>query len=93
MSERHYEIVLCRSNREHITVEALAARAGLHPGLVERYVESGLLDPIEWVGSQALFDSVSVPRLQTIERLRGEIGINLAGIAVILDLLDRLHAL
>jgi len=93
MTERGYQIVLCRKEREQLTLEALAASAGLHPALVERFVEFGLLDPAEWVGTELLFDLAAVPRLRMIERLRCDVGINLAGIAVILDLLDRLRAL
>ncbi|HZN10953.1 MAG TPA: chaperone modulator CbpM [Blastocatellia bacterium] len=93
MTERHYQIVLCRSEREQLSQEALASSVGLHPALVERFVEFGLLDPAGWVGTQLLFDAAAVPRLRTIERLRGEIGVNLAGVAVVLDLLDRLRAL
>jgi chaperone modulatory protein CbpM len=93
MTERHYQIVLRRNEREQLTLDALARSAGLHPALVERFVEFGLLEPAEWDGTQLVFETAAVLRLQMIERLRGEIGINLAGIAVILDLLDRLHAL
>ena len=40
-----------------------------------------------------LFEVAAVPRLRLIKRLRCDIGVNLAGIAVILDMLDRLCAL
>jgi hypothetical protein len=39
------------------------------------------------------FDASAVPRLRTIGRLRKGLGINVAGVAVILDLLDKLCAL
>jgi chaperone modulatory protein CbpM len=93
MTERHYQIVLCRNEREQLTLDALARSAGLHPALVERFVEFGLLEPAEWEGTQLVFEAAAALRLQMIERLRSEIGINLTGIAVILDLLDRLHDL
>jgi DNA-binding transcriptional MerR regulator len=93
MIERHYQIVLCRSEREQLTLEALATSAGLHPALVERFVEFGLLDPVERTGTELLFDVAAVPRLRMIQRLRCDIGINLAGVSVILDMLDRLRAL
>jgi DNA-binding transcriptional MerR regulator len=93
MRERRYEIVLCRSERDQLTLEGLAATAGIHPGLVERFVEYGLLEPVEWVGSQSLFDAAAVPRLHIIMRLRRDTGVNLAGIGMILDMLDRLRAL
>jgi DNA-binding transcriptional MerR regulator len=92
MRERRYEIVLCRRERDQLTLERLAATSGIHPGLVERFVAYGLLEPVEWAGPVLLFDASAVPRLQMIMRLRRDTGVNLAGIGMILDLLDRLHA-
>ena len=46
MTKQRYQIVLCRQEHEQLTLEALAASAGLHPVLVERFVEFGLLDPV-----------------------------------------------
>ena len=93
MRERRYEIVLCRRERDQLTLERLAAAAEIHPDLVERFVAYGLLEPVEWVGPVALFDAAAVPRLQIIMRLRRDTGVNLAGIGMILDMLDRLRAL
>ena|SRR5215475_4179652 len=93
MTERHHQIVLCRNEREELTLEALASSAGLHPAHVERFVEFGLLEPVAMVGTELVFETSAILRLRMIERLRREIGINLNGIAVILDLLDRLRAL
>jgi chaperone modulatory protein CbpM len=93
MTVTRYEIVLCRCERQQLTLEAVASRAGMHPALVERFVEFGLIDPIEWEGSRLLFDPSAVSRLRMIGRLRESLGINLAGIEVILDLVDRVSAL
>jgi MerR family transcriptional regulator/heat shock protein HspR len=93
MRERRYEIVLCRRERDQLTLEMLAATAEIHPGLVEQFVAYGLLEPVEWAGPMLLFDAAAVPRLQAILRLRRDTGVNLAGISMILDLLDRLRAL
>jgi DNA-binding transcriptional MerR regulator len=93
MRERRYEIVLCRRERDQLTLEMLAAAAGIHPDLVEQFVAYGLLEPVEWAGPSLLFDTAAVPRLQRILRLRRDTGVNLAGIDIILDLLDRLRAL
>jgi hypothetical protein len=56
-------------------------------------VDSGLLEPLPHAGVQPLFAAAGIARLQRIERLRRDLGINLAGMAVMLDLLDRLTAL
>ena len=86
-------IILARIEPEQLTLEGLAACAGVHPALIEYFVEYGLLDPIARTGTQRLFDTACLARLRMIERLRRDLGANLAGIAVILDLLDRLTTL
>ena len=93
MTARRYEIVLVRREPQQLTLDTIAAQAGFHPALVERFVELGLLEPVERQGTIMLFDVSAVPRLQTIGRLRQSLGINLAGVAVIVDLLDRFCAL
>ena len=89
---RRYDIVLCRNEREQLTLETVASCAGMSPALVERFVEFGLIDPIESEGTRWLFDPSAIARLRLIRRLRESLGMNLAGIAVALDLLDRLQA-
>ena len=79
--------------REQMTLEGLAARTGLHPTLIERFVEYGLIEPAERAGERMLFDVDCVARVRKIERLRRHLGANLASVAVILDLLDRLSRL
>ena len=74
-------------------MERLAAAAEIHPDLVERFVAYGLLEPVEWAGPALLFGVDAVPRLQMIIRLRRDTGVNLAGIGMIQDLLDRLRDL
>ena len=93
MTAQRYEIVLARREPQQLTLETLAAHAGLHPTLVERFVELGLIEPVEWQGARLLFDASAVPRLRTIGRLRESLGVNVAGVAVIMDLLDRFCAL
>ncbi len=90
---RRYEIVFRRPESRLLTLELLAAHADMHPALIERFVECGLIEPSAREGAKMFFDAAAVPRLRTIRRLRENLGINLAGIAVILDLLDKLGAL
>ena len=93
MSEPRAPITLGRIEREQLTLDALAACAGVHPVRIEYFVEYGLIEPIARTGTQWLFDTACIARLHMIERLRRDLGANLAGIAVILDLLDRLTSL
>jgi len=75
-----------------MALEDVAARFHIHPDLVRRFVETGLLDPAEVVGDTVLLDPKNVKRVRTIQRLRCDLGVNLAGIAVIFDLLDRIRS-
>lgn len=93
MAQQRYDMVLCRREPQQMTLDMLAAHASMHPALVERFVECGLITPVEWQGDALFFDSSAVPRLCMIGRLRDALGINLAGVAVIMDLLDRFCAL
>jgi chaperone modulatory protein CbpM len=75
------------------TLETLAQRAGMHPTKVRRCVDLGLIQPDAQEGALLYFDPSILPRLRKIERLHESLGINFAGIAVILDLLDRIRVL
>jgi hypothetical protein len=79
MAVRRYDIVLYRQESQQLTLDMLAARTGIHPALVQQFVEFGLIEPIEWQGTRSLFDVSAVPRLRMIRRLRESLGINLAG--------------
>ena len=93
MDKPRYQIVPCCVEREQVTLDELAARVGLHPTLVECFLEFGLIKPDERAGAQMLFNVACIARLRMIERLRHDVGVNLSGIGVILNMLDRLTAL
>jgi DNA-binding transcriptional MerR regulator len=86
-------ITLRHTEPEQLTLNGLATCTGVHPSLIEYFVDYGLLEPSACTGTQLFFDAACIARLRMIERLRRDLGANLAGIAVILDLLDRLTTL
>ena len=92
MIVQQYEIVICGTDDQVLTLEDLALHAALHPAMVQRLVDFGLVTPTRQEGAN-LFDPSAVSRLRTIGRLRRTLGINLAGISVVLDLVDKLRAL
>ena len=93
MKARSYEIAVIRTRRNLVSLEDAARHLGLHPEIVRRFVELGLLEPAEVTGGEIMLDPVAVRRIGIIQRLRYDLGINLAGIGVILELLDRIDAL
>lgn len=79
--------------REWITLEDLAIGAGVQSSLIERLVDLGLLEPAGPPGEPPVFLAAAALRLHAIQRIRRDIGVNLAGVGVILDLLERVRAL
>ena len=89
----HYEIIISDHWQQLWDLEDLALAADVHPQLVEYFVEYGLLEPAERIGSQLFFKDEAIWRLKTILRLRNDVGINLPGIAIILDLTGKIEEL
>ncbi len=76
------------------TLTEVAYRAGLHPELIDRFIRLGLIEFCDRTGDgELLFDSEVIPLIQRILRLRNELGVNYAGVGVILELMSRLDAL
>ena len=78
----------------YVTLSEVAYHCGLHPELVERLVRLGLIDCEEVpANGEALFHAEVIPVVRTILRLRNELGVNYAGIGVILELMARIESL
>jgi hypothetical protein len=67
-----------------IDATALARRSGLHPDLVRRLIALDAVDPLDW-------DAAA--RLARMMRLRRDLGLNVAGAALVCDLLVRIEEL
>lgn len=92
------EVVAILNRREEadpreLTLDILALRAGIHPAQILQFMDLGLVDAVRKHDTVLFFDPAIVPRLRMIYRLRRDLGINLEGVAVVLDLLEKLHAL
>jgi DNA-binding transcriptional MerR regulator len=92
MTTARLQLTVVKTRRDLMALEDVAATFGIHPDLVRRFVDAGLVEPAQTIGNNVMLDSKNVKRIRTIQRLRCDLGINLAGIAVIFDLLDRLHS-
>ena len=74
-------------------MDTLARRVGLHPVTIERFVELQLIEPVRRHGAVMSLDASPLLRVRTICPLRNALGVNCAGAAVILELLDKLKVL
>lgn len=78
---------------ETLTLEALAGLCTVEPDWVLELVEYGVLEPLDPIGRQWEFSAVVLKRVKTAARLRHDLELGTAGIAVALDLLDEIEAL
>ena len=93
MRSSKYQLVVLHSRRDLLSLNELASRAGVHPDIVRGFIKFGLIEPTDESGAEILFNAEAVHRTCVIQRLRRDLGVNLAGAGVILDLLDRLNAI
>jgi len=70
----------------------VAEMVELHPQTLRRYEELGLLAPARRAGRR-LYSPRDVELLRSISRLSSELGLNMAGVEVILRLNQRIHEL
>ncbi len=75
---------------EYVLIGAVARRFGVHPQTLRLYEREGLIRPARSSGNTRLYDLETVERLEIILTLTRDLGVNLAGVEVILDLKSRL---
>jgi len=81
MSERYY------------TLELVSQRVSLSPAAVRRYTRLGVVTPSAWRGRTPLYSEADLARLRKIVRLTRDLGLNTAGVEVVLRLTDRMETL
>ena len=74
----------------YVFIGVIAKRFGVHPQTLRLYEREGLIRPARSSGNTRLYDVETVERLEIILTLTRELGVNLAGVEVILDLKSRL---
>ena len=74
-----------------VYVISVAARlADMHPQTLRKYDKEGLVSPQRSEGSRRLYSDSDVERLRVIRRLADELGLNLNGVSLVLDLVRSL---
>ena len=73
-------------------ISIAAARVGMHPQTLRLYEKMGLVAPARR-GSNRLYSDEDIDRLRQIQRLTQEMGVNLAGVEIILNLLEQVTEL
>jgi MerR family transcriptional regulator/heat shock protein HspR len=74
-------------------ISVVAKMVEVHPQTLRSYERIGLVKPARSPGNVRLYSARDVERLRKICRLTEDLGVNLAGAEVILNLTEKLEAL
>jgi MerR family transcriptional regulator/heat shock protein HspR len=78
-------------DRPRYMISVAADLVGMHPQTLRMYEQKGLMRPKRTAGNTRLYSERDIERLQLIQRLTGEVGLNLAGVELVLRLEDELR--
>jgi MerR family transcriptional regulator/heat shock protein HspR len=79
--------------RPRYMISVAAELVGMHPQTLRIYEAKGLVRPKRTPGNTRLYSEADLERLRLIQRLTGELGLNLAGVETVLRLEDELGRL
>ena len=71
--------------QKYVMISVVAERYGIHPQTLRLYEREGLITPARSAGNTRLYDAKTIERLETILTLTRDLGVNLAGVEVILN--------
>jgi MerR family transcriptional regulator/heat shock protein HspR len=77
--------------RPRYMISIAAELVGMHPQTLRIYETKGLVRPKRTPGNTRLYSEADLERLRLIQRLTGELGLNLAGVETVLRLEDELE--
>ncbi len=81
------------TNQPMYIISIAAKMTGLHPQTLRHYESLGLITPKRSEGNVRLYSPADIDQLHQITRLTDELGVNLAGVQIILDMRERLEQL
>ncbi len=70
----------------YVMISVVAERFDIHPQTLRLYEREGLINPPRSSGNTRLYDEETLNRLEIILSLTRELGVNLAGVEVILNM-------
>jgi chaperone modulatory protein CbpM len=76
-----------------VTIVELCEACSIDNALIDELIDEGILEPIGGYSNERRFPYASIRRTRTVVHLQRDLGINMAGAALALELLDRLERL
>jgi MerR family transcriptional regulator/heat shock protein HspR len=80
-----------RKSKGAYMISAVAEMYGIHPQTLRLYEREGLLKPSRTDGNTRLYTEDDLQRLEFILNLARDLGVNIAGIAIILQMRERME--
>ena len=77
--------------KKYLMISAVAERFDIHPQTLRLYEREGLIQPVRSSGNTRLYDDVTISRLEIVLTLTRELGVNLAGVEVILNMREQME--
>lgn len=74
-------------------ISSVAEQYSVHPQTLRLYEREGLLKPSRSDGNTRLYTEEDLERLEVILHLTRELGVNLAGVEIILNMRNRMEAM
>lgn len=78
-------------DRPRYMISVAADIVGMHPQTLRIYENKGLIRPKRTAGNTRLYSEADIERLQLIQQLTNDLGLNLAGVEQVLHLQDEVQ--
>ena len=75
------------------TISAVAEMYEIHPQTLRLYEREGLLKPSRSDGNTRLYSDTDLERLEIILSLTRDLGVNLAGVEIVLNMREKMEAM
>ncbi|MGD0693739.1 MAG: helix-turn-helix transcriptional regulator [Terriglobia bacterium] len=79
-----------KGGRAGYMISAVAEMYNVHPQTLRLYEREGLLKPSRSEGNTRLYTEEDLARLETILNLTRDLGVNLAGVEIVLNMRERM---
>lgn len=79
-------MVARKPGKAYYTISTVAQRYGIHPQTLRLYEREGLLAPSRTEGNTRMYSDEDLERLETVLSLTRDLGVNLAGVEIILNM-------
>ena len=78
-------------DRPRYMISVAADIVGMHPQTLRIYESKGLIRPKRTAGNTRLYSEADIERLQLIQQLTNDLGLNLAGVEQVMQLQDEVE--